>query len=183
MSKRRDPHEVLGVSQRASQAEIRDAYRRLARQSHPDLHRDGLSDEMAEINEAYRVLTATTTPTATFDERNHPTGPRATDDQMVAARVRPVAFPWRGIIAASVVGASAIVGLSLFAGPEADSPPDGVIQSGSCVRINDSLLAVEVPCDDPDHRVVSQLVPLDARCADGSNGFLDRLGMGRACLE
>lgn len=183
MSKQRDPYDVLGVSRSASQVEIREAYRRLARRAHPDLSSGHRTNEMAEINDAYRRLTSAAPRSSAL--RGEPPQPHHEDAEPHTPinRTRPIAFPWRGIVAASLVGAGAIVGLSLFAGPDADSPPDGVIQSGSCVQINDSLLAVEVSCEFPDHSVVSQLVPLDARCADGSVGFLDRLGMGRVCLE
>jgi hypothetical protein len=183
MSRERDPYEVLGVPRNASQAQIREAYRRLARQAHPDLSRNSHSDDMSAINEAYRVLSATPTPLRPSGGERHQSDVSGAAHPTTTIPNRPVAFPWRGIFAASVIGAGAIVALSLFAGPDADSPPDGVIQSGSCVLINDSLLAVEVTCESPEVSVVSQLVPLDARCADGSVGFLDRLGMGRVCLE
>ncbi len=183
MSKQRDPYEVLGLSRGASQVEIRKAYRRLARQSHPDLSRDGYSDQMAVINDAYRQLSVSAKASDAPLPHSRSADSAIAENDPATRLSRPVAFPWRGIIAASVVGGSAIVALSLFAGPAVDSPPDGVIQAGSCVQINESLLAIEVACDDPAHAVVSQLVPLDARCADGSNGYLDRLGMGRVCLE
>jgi curved DNA-binding protein CbpA len=55
---KRDLYADLGVTPHASAAEIRAAYRRLARQSHPDLH--GCDPEatqrMARINVAARVL-------------------------------------------------------------------------------------------------------------------------------
>jgi hypothetical protein len=61
---RRDPHEVLGVARNASQATIKSAWRRLAREHHPDLARDDASAaerstrRMAEINRAYAELRA-----------------------------------------------------------------------------------------------------------------------------
>jgi hypothetical protein len=44
------PHEVLGVSERATRLEIEDAYRRLAMQCHPD--RGGSHSAMSRINAA-----------------------------------------------------------------------------------------------------------------------------------
>ena len=57
MSAKRDYYEVLGVSRTATADEIRKAYRRLARQYHPDVNKDdGAEDRFKEINEAYEVL-------------------------------------------------------------------------------------------------------------------------------
>jgi curved DNA-binding protein CbpA len=54
----RDYYEVLSVEPNASAEEIKDAYRRLAFQCHPDRHQD--TDEanrkMQQLNEAYAVL-------------------------------------------------------------------------------------------------------------------------------
>ena len=57
MSKR-DYYEVLGVSKEATDAEIKSAYRRKAKECHPDLHPDDKEAEarFKEINEAYGVL-------------------------------------------------------------------------------------------------------------------------------
>ncbi len=53
----RDYYEVLGISRSASREEIRTAFRRLARQYHPDVNREADAEErFKEINEAYAVL-------------------------------------------------------------------------------------------------------------------------------
>jgi curved DNA-binding protein CbpA len=60
---KRDPHDVLGVVRGASPAAIKAAWRRLARQHHPDLTGDDPAASrvatrlMAEINDAYAALT------------------------------------------------------------------------------------------------------------------------------
>jgi curved DNA-binding protein CbpA len=56
---KRDPHDVLGVARGASPSTIKAAWRRLARQHHPDLTGDDPAASrvatrlMAEINDAY----------------------------------------------------------------------------------------------------------------------------------
>lgn len=58
MATKRDYYEVLGVSKQASEEEIKSAYRRKAKESHPDLHPEDKAAEQRfkEINEAYEVL-------------------------------------------------------------------------------------------------------------------------------
>ena len=77
-----DPYKVLGVSPSATDEEIKDAYRKLAKKYHPDQYGDSPLSELAgekmkEINEAYDIIvsqrknrgatvTATTTITRTM---------------------------------------------------------------------------------------------------------------------
>jgi molecular chaperone DnaJ len=57
MAAKRDYYEVLEVSRNASQDEIKKAFRRLARQYHPDVNKGAGADSMfKEINEANEVL-------------------------------------------------------------------------------------------------------------------------------
>jgi curved DNA-binding protein len=52
-----DYYDALGVSRDASNDEIRQAYRRLARRYHPDVNKEaGAEDRFKEISEAYDVL-------------------------------------------------------------------------------------------------------------------------------
>lgn len=54
----RDPYEVLGVSRDASEKEVTEAYRKLAKKYHPDLNPGDASAQkkMAEINVAYEEI-------------------------------------------------------------------------------------------------------------------------------
>ena len=58
MADKRDYYEVLGVGRDASEADIKKAFRRLAKENHPDLHPDDKECEsrFKEITAAYEVL-------------------------------------------------------------------------------------------------------------------------------
>ena len=69
---KRDYYEVLGVEKNASDAEIKKAYRKLAKENHPDLHPGDKEAEarFKEVNEAYEVL-SDADKKARYDQYGH----------------------------------------------------------------------------------------------------------------
>jgi molecular chaperone DnaJ len=72
MSATRDYYDVLGVGRDASEAEIKKAFRRLARELHPDVnsHDPEAEDKFKQAAEAYEVL-SDTERRATYDRYGH----------------------------------------------------------------------------------------------------------------
>ncbi len=71
MANKRDYYEVLGLQKGASDAEIKKAYRTLAKKYHPDMNKDaGAEDKFKEINEAYEVL-SDPQKKSTYDQFGH----------------------------------------------------------------------------------------------------------------
>jgi molecular chaperone DnaJ len=72
MATKRDYYETLGVARDADAAEIKKAFRRLARQLHPDVNKDDPSaaDRFREVAEAYEVLSVVESR-ATYDRYGH----------------------------------------------------------------------------------------------------------------
>lgn len=57
MATKRDYYEILGVNKNATESEIKSAYRKLARQHHPDVDKSaGAAERFKEVSEAYQVL-------------------------------------------------------------------------------------------------------------------------------
>ena len=80
MSDKRDYYEVLGVSRDASDDEIKKAFRKVARQHHPDLQTDPKEKKKAEekfkeAGEAYDVLSNAETRKR-YDMFGHSGGPQ-----------------------------------------------------------------------------------------------------------
>lgn len=71
MAAKRDYYEILGVNKNAPDAEIKAAYRRLARLHHPDVDKTaGAEQRFKEISEAYQVLSDTQKKQA-YDQFGH----------------------------------------------------------------------------------------------------------------
>src|SRR6201996_4569157 len=54
-----DPYQTLGVARTASEAEIKKAYRKLAKELHPDKNKDNpkASEKFSQVTNAYDLLT------------------------------------------------------------------------------------------------------------------------------
>ena len=63
-----DPYSILGVAKGASEAEVKSAYRKLAKQLHPDKNKDNpkASEKFSEVTRAYDIL-SDKTKRAQFD--------------------------------------------------------------------------------------------------------------------
>ncbi|GGD71637.1 molecular chaperone DnaJ [Paenibacillus nasutitermitis] len=71
MASKRDYYEVLGVDKNAGEEEIKKAYRKMARQYHPDVNKDpDAENKFKEMKEAYDVL-SDSNKKATYDQYGH----------------------------------------------------------------------------------------------------------------
>ena len=195
MATEKNLYDILGVSRGAPTEQIRSAYRRLARQVHPDVGSavQGASVSMAEINYAWSVLSDpvrrreydNSLGTTRSGTSSHSSATREDrDTQVIPPKMLPPSrFPWRGMLIAAIVG-SAIV---LIARSFTDSPqpgiPDQLLEPGSCVVVGSERLASEVSCGGPHDYVVVQFIPLDRVCPLDTEMYRDRQGMGMACVR
>jgi molecular chaperone DnaJ len=68
---KRDYYEVLGISKGASEKEIKKAYRKLAKQYHPDVNKEAdAAEKFKEVGEAYEVLSDSSKRSA-YDQFGH----------------------------------------------------------------------------------------------------------------
>ncbi len=182
---KRTHYEVLGVSADASVEVIKAAYRQKIRRVHPDSSgTTSSSAEVAAINEAWNVLSqpgrralydrSLTTPTSAPAPEQ-----RIVVPPMVFERAR---FPWRLVLGLIAVGAAGVLVLNAVSQPAGPSGPDGLLSGGSCVVIDATQAAVEVPCSEPHDAVVQQLIGFDMTCPTDTEPFRDRQGMGTACV-
>lgn len=73
MASKRDYYDVLGVSKNADEAEIKKAYRKLAKKYHPDANPDNKEEareQFKEVSEAYEVL-SDSQKRQTYDQFGH----------------------------------------------------------------------------------------------------------------
>ena len=174
----------------ATPEEVRAAYRRRARELHPDIAGAEAEAAMRAVNDAYRVL-SDPARRVVYDRqlrggpdlRDPVAGPQPSEAVVVPEPVRPARFPWRGFAVATTVAVIAVAGASVLSKPATPAPPDGILQPGSCVRIEPNTDAREVACTGTGDLVVRQVVPIGAGCPYGTRGHRDHQGQGTACVE
>jgi DnaJ-like protein len=181
-------YEVLGVSREATTAQVRDAFRRLARAHHPDTSPSGSAESLAPINEAWRVL-------------GDPVLRREYDRSLAAAaEARPSVeqewapaavfvqppestFPWRFLMALAIVGIGfVLVGVFTYQ-PSKPGPPDNVLTVGSCVVLEENGDATEVNCNGDHDGVVESLLVEGQVCPPDLEPHRDSQGLGEFCIR
>lgn len=182
-------YDVLGVSHDASTAQIRAAFRRLARAHHPDTSASGSADSLAPINEAWRVLGDPSLRRAydrTLDTAAAGPAKEGWAPEPVPAPVAtlpPSNFPWRFLLGMAAVGI-AIVLLGVFTyKPPKPRPPDNVLEVGSCVVIEDNGDASEVNCTDDHDGVVESRINEGELCPVDLEPHRDSQGLGTVCIR
>jgi molecular chaperone DnaJ len=189
MATKKTHYEVLGVRSNASEAEIRNAYRALARTLHPDVVGSAASGSrsMSDVNHAWSVLSDLSSRRV-YDQSlgTHSRVNHATETSFRAAYVvnqsEPARFPWRAMLVMAAVGTVLVLVLHAFSSPPTPGAPDQLLSSGSCVDISTELVASEVSCEGPHDAVVNQLIATDRTCPTGTEPYRDRQGMGIACV-
>lgn len=193
----KDHYEVLGIPKLASKNEIRDAYRKCAREAHPDTMSGSAvgsitsaSARMAEISQAWAVLSdperrrqydalsfMAAATQANETQSSEPETKSETKQFVERARV-----PWRFLLVLLFLGIIFVLIIDSTSEPAVPRDPDGLVGSGSCVIIDDNLTAVEVRCEDAHDGVVRQLVGFDMKCPRDTEAIRDRQGLGIACV-
>lgn len=190
MATKQNHYDVLGVSPRASLHEIRSAYRRLVRQEHPDVSSGASHASISAINEAWNVL-SDPAKRRSFDlslknpthESARPSPNYSYDAPSETIVYPPARFPWRSMLVLAGIGIAAVLVLNAFSKPATPGKPDQLLQPGSCVNIDMTRFAYEVMCSEPHDAEVVQFVAIDRPCPATTLSYLDRQGMGKACVR
>jgi len=190
----RDHYEVLGIGKTASKIDIRNAYRKCAREAHPDTapgftpgfaagSTTNASARMAEISQAWAVLSDPVRRSQYDAVSASETETSETETERETWQfVERTKFPWRLMLVLLFVGIIVVLVLDATSQPAVPAGPDGLLRSGSCIVIDANLAAVEVRCEDAHDGVVRQLVGFDTVCPSDTEAIRDRQGMGLACV-
>jgi molecular chaperone DnaJ len=176
-------YDVLGVGPGASPDQIRTAFRRMAREHHPDTSAAGSAEAMAPINEAWRVLGDPVTR-ADYDRSLRLTPPDAPVlDAVSIPSTAPSSFPWRFLAGMAVVGIGfALFGVFTYRAPT-PGPPDQLLERGSCVVIETNGDVSEVNCESDHDGVVDSIIGAAETCLTPFEPHRDRQGLGVACVR
>ena len=119
----RDPYDVLGVAKTASAAEIKSAFRKLAKRYHPDQSKEAKAKErFAEVGSAYEIL---------GDEKKR----KAFDQGEIDAEGKPRAPQFEGFgLAAGPAEAAAISAISASTSAPAGFRPKAVRSTRTSCR-------------------------------------------------
>jgi hypothetical protein len=205
--RRPNHYNTLGVHPRATAEEIRAAYRRAARDAHPDRHGDASSAQMATVNEAWSVLgdparrhrydqelsltDRETIGSAVGSDAGSGAGDGASmplvERRMPAQVLTPTGdlsrFPWKFF---AVIGGLAII-VVLIGSLLGDEPPpvvpDNFLVQGDCVTIDlGGTKLTEVACTDTYDAKVQTVMNFGEVCPTGTEQFPDPMGRGEACV-
>jgi molecular chaperone DnaJ len=195
-----DHYERLGVAPSATRDDIRSAYRNLARLHHPDAKGDASAVRMAQINEAWRVLSdpgrravydmqldGSMVGSQTSSARGPASRPPPTETVGRPDRPPPPAtparFPWRFMLIIASLGIAFILVNAALTKPGQPQRSNNLIDAGSCVNFADNNDAVEVACDGSNQGVVVSFRASDSACSQGTEEHRDRQGMGEVCVR
>ncbi len=172
----RDYYRILGLSRAASPDDIKKAFRRLARQYHPDLHSGAAKSEMErkfkELNEAYEVL-SDPEKRKQYDQRSSSTA-WSRSETHTKSRAKSDDFGFAGRQTQTGFGGGFADFFENLFGEQRQSPPSGFNEQGEDVETT-----VEVSLRDVYWGVTKRVSLLEpAPCATcGGSGSL----RGRIC--
>ena len=138
MANKRDYYEVLGVSKSASDAEIKSAFRKKAKEFHPDLNKDDpqAADKFKEAQEAYSVL-SDENKRKMYDQYGHAgVGSGASGGYGGFSGFDASEFDFGDIFDSFFGGAGGFGGFSNFSGSSSSSRPRATRGSDVLMRMN-----------------------------------------------